>query len=131
MVDGDKSVMGYMYEAMDKAEKFIHAHYENKGDEGYENWLLLWRVVDDQWKNTLLPLVTLYLYQLNSDVCLGRGVIFLFFRPRMGVLYTFSKGWLWSDPLIFSLGVLWLNGIVDYALLGFLTLGLVSRALKG
>ena len=49
----------------------------------------------------------------------------------MGELYTFSKEWLWPDPLILSLGVLWLNGIVDCPLLGFLTLGLVSGAPRG
>ena len=34
MVDGDKPVMGYLYEAMDRAKEAIHAYYEDKGDEG-------------------------------------------------------------------------------------------------
>ena len=43
---------------------------------------------------------------------------------------AFSEWWSWSDPLVL-LGVLWLNGNVDFPLLGFLTLGLVFGAPKG
>ena len=39
--------------------------------------------------------------------------------------------WSCLGPLVLPLGVLWLNGIVDFPLLGFLTLGLVSRAPRG
>ena len=73
----------------------------------------------------LMQGVTMYLYQLTSYVYLGREVVCIFFRPMMGVLYAFFEGWLWMDSLIFSLGVLWLNGIVEFPLLGFLTLGMV------
>ena len=48
----------------------------------------------------------------------------------MDVVNT-SEGWLWSDPLVLPLGVLWLNGTVDYTLLGFLTPRLVSKAPRG
>ena len=73
----------------------------------------------------------MYLYQLTSYVYPGQGVVFLFFRPMMGVLYAFSKGWLWPNPLVLSLGELWLNGIVQCTLFGFLTLRLVFRAPRG
>ena len=35
------------------------------------------------------------------------------------------------DPLILSLGVLWLNGVVDCLILGLVALGLVSGAPNG
>ena len=48
----------------------------------------------------------------------------------MDVVSTF-EGWLWLDLLVFPLGVLWLNGIVDCPLMGFLTLGFVTEAPRG
>lgn len=46
LVDGHKPTMGYLYEAMDRAKESIRAYYEDKGDEGYERQLLIWRVID-------------------------------------------------------------------------------------
>jgi hypothetical protein len=34
LVDGEKSTMGYLYEAMDRAKEAIYRYYENKGEEG-------------------------------------------------------------------------------------------------
>ena len=36
-----------------------------------------------------------------------------------GCYPTVSKEWLWLDPLVLPLVVLWLNGIFDCTLLGF------------
>jgi hypothetical protein len=36
LVDGDKIVIGYLYEAIDTIEEAIHSYYEYKGDGGYE-----------------------------------------------------------------------------------------------
>jgi len=36
LVDVDKLIMGYLYEAMDSAKESICAYHEDKGDEGYE-----------------------------------------------------------------------------------------------
>eukprot|EP00253_Pinus_taeda_P002491 PITA_02491 len=36
LVDGEKPVMGYLYEAMDRAKEAICAYYADKGDEGLE-----------------------------------------------------------------------------------------------
>jgi len=47
---------------------------------------------------------------------------------RRGVIQQWCS---WLGTLILPLGVVWLNGTADFPLLGFLTLGLVSRALKG
>ena len=53
LVDGDKSAMGYLYEAMDRAKEPICAYYEDKEDEGHERILLIWKVIDERWNNTL------------------------------------------------------------------------------
>ena len=50
------------------------------------------------------------------------------FFTRRGVI---QQWWSWLGTLILPLGVVWLNGTTDFPLLGFSTLGLVSRALKG
>jgi hypothetical protein len=44
---GDKPVMGYLYEAMDRAEEAICAYYDDKGDDGFEKLLdfLAWEVL--------------------------------------------------------------------------------------
>ena len=47
LVDGYKPIMGYLYEAIDRAKKSIHAYYEEKGDQGYERRLLIWKVIDE------------------------------------------------------------------------------------
>jgi len=53
MVDGDKPVMGYLYEAMEKAKEAIRAYYEDKGDEGLKKQQVVWRVIDERWNYTL------------------------------------------------------------------------------
>jgi hypothetical protein len=35
LVDGDKLAMGYLYEAMDRANEVIHQYYEDKAEEGF------------------------------------------------------------------------------------------------
>eukprot|EP00253_Pinus_taeda_P016504 PITA_16504 len=45
--------MGYLYEAMDRAKEAIRAYYVDKGDEGLEKQQVIWRVIDQQWNNTL------------------------------------------------------------------------------
>lgn len=35
LVDGEKSIIGYLYEAMDKAKGTIHRYYEDKGEEAF------------------------------------------------------------------------------------------------
>ena len=47
LVDGEKPVIGYLYEAIDRAKESIRAYYEDKGDEGYERRLLIWKVIDE------------------------------------------------------------------------------------
>jgi hypothetical protein len=34
-----------------------NAYYDDKGDDGFEKWLLIWRVIDDKWNNTLPRLI--------------------------------------------------------------------------
>ena len=53
LVDGEKPAMGYLYESMDSAKESIRAYYEDRGDEGYERRLLIWKVIDERWNNTL------------------------------------------------------------------------------
>eukprot|EP00253_Pinus_taeda_P012462 PITA_12462 len=45
--------MDYLYEAMDRAKESIRAYYDDKGDEGFQKQLLLWKVIDERWNNTL------------------------------------------------------------------------------
>eukprot|EP00253_Pinus_taeda_P010935 PITA_10935 len=47
LLDGDKTAMGYLYEAMDRAKEAIRAYYEYKGDEGLEKQQVIWRVIDE------------------------------------------------------------------------------------
>jgi hypothetical protein len=42
LVDGDKPVMGYLYEAMDRAKEAICAYFDDKGDDGFEKRLQIW-----------------------------------------------------------------------------------------
>ena len=46
--EGDKPVMGYLYEAMDKAKEAINAYYEDKGEEGQAKQQLIWEVIDQR-----------------------------------------------------------------------------------
>lgn len=52
LVDGNKPVMGYLYEAMVRAKEAIHIYYEDKGDGGCEKRLLIWKVIDEQRDKT-------------------------------------------------------------------------------
>ena len=47
LVDGEKLAMGYLYEAMDRAKESIWAHYDDKGDEGFQEQIILWEVIDE------------------------------------------------------------------------------------
>ena len=47
LVDGYKPTMGYLYEAMHRAKESICVYYEDKGYEGYEERLLIWKVIDE------------------------------------------------------------------------------------
>ena len=79
LVDGDKLAMGYLYEAMNRANKSICAYYEDKGDEGdegYERRLLIWKVIDERWNNTLhRPIHAAGIY-LNTAVFYSCGFRF-------------------------------------------------------
>ena len=39
--------MGYLYESMDRDKESIHTYYQDKGDDGFEEQLLIWRVIDE------------------------------------------------------------------------------------
>jgi hypothetical protein len=53
LVDGDKPAMGYLYEAMDRDKEAIRTIYDDKGDDGSDKRLLIWKVIDEGWNNTL------------------------------------------------------------------------------
>ena len=53
LVDGEKPAMGYLYEAMDRAKEAIRSYYDDKGDEGFQKQLLVWKMIDERWNNTL------------------------------------------------------------------------------
>ena len=73
-----------------------------------------------------LPAVMLHPYPTHLQMCpKEREPIFF---TRRGVIEQWQS---WMGPLVLPLGLLWLNGVVDFPLLGFLTLGLVSRAPRG
>ena len=76
LVDGDKPTMGYLYEAMDRAKESIRAYYEDKMDEGYERRLLIWKVIDERWNNTLHCLIHVVGIYLNPVYSYSCGFIF-------------------------------------------------------
>jgi hypothetical protein len=53
LVDSDKPVMGYLYEAMDKAKEAIRAYYVGKGSHGFQRQMLLWDLIDTRWTGML------------------------------------------------------------------------------
>jgi hypothetical protein len=53
LVDGDKPVMGYLYEAMDKAKESIRAYYEGKGTPGFNRQMMIWDLIDSRWTGML------------------------------------------------------------------------------
>ncbi len=72
LVDGEKPTMGYLYEAMDRANESIRAYYDDKGDERFQRQLLLWGVIDERWNNTLHHLIHaagIYLSPAFSYAC--------------------------------------------------------------
>eukprot|EP00253_Pinus_taeda_P016967 PITA_16967 len=68
--------MGYLYETMDRAKESIRAYYDDKGDERFQKQLLLWKVIDEQWNNTLYrPIHAAGIY-LNPAFSYPCGFIF-------------------------------------------------------
>ena len=76
LVDGEKPAIGYLYEAMIRAKKYIHAYYEDKGDQGQERQQMIWGVIDARWKHTLhRPIHVARLY-LNPTFAYSYGFRF-------------------------------------------------------
>jgi hypothetical protein len=72
LVDGDKLVMGYLYEAMDKAKESIWAYYEGKGTPGYNRLMMIWDLIDSRWIEMLhrpIHAVALFLNPAFSYKC--------------------------------------------------------------
>ena len=63
MVDGDKPIMGYIYEAMDLAKEAIKRRY---GDEE-ENYMPLWDIIDACWDRQLHSPLHVAGYFLNPQ----------------------------------------------------------------
>jgi hypothetical protein len=42
LVDGEKPIMGYLHEVMDRAKEAIRTYYEDEGDEGLGKQLFIW-----------------------------------------------------------------------------------------
>jgi hypothetical protein len=76
LVDGDKPAMGYLYEAMDRAKESICAYYDDKGDDGFEKRVLIWRVIDDWWNNTVHHLIHAARIYLNPAFSYSYGFRF-------------------------------------------------------
>jgi hypothetical protein len=53
LVDSDKTTMGYLYEAMDRAKEAIRAYYVGKGNHGFRRQMLLWDSIDTRWTGML------------------------------------------------------------------------------
>jgi hypothetical protein len=49
LVDSDKPIMGYLYEAMHKAKEAIWAYYVGKGSHRFHRQMLLWNLIDTRW----------------------------------------------------------------------------------
>jgi hypothetical protein len=49
MLDGDKTTMGFIYEAMDQAKEAIKEAYHRKR----QMYLPLWRIIDERWNKQL------------------------------------------------------------------------------
>ena len=94
MVDGDKSAMGYIYEAMDLAKEAIKRRY---GDEGAK-YMPLWDIINASWDRQLhSPLHVVgyflnpqYFYnknKFNKDEEVRRGLMICIERcfPNQGV----------------------------------------------
>ena len=82
MVDGEKPVMGYIYESMDLAKEAIKAKYQN--DE--TKYMPLWDIIDERWDRQLHSplhaagyfLNPAYFYdktKLSEDGEVGRGLM--------------------------------------------------------
>jgi hypothetical protein len=76
LVDGDKPVMGYLYEAMDRVKEAIRAYYDDKGDDGFQRQLHIWGVIDHRWNNTLHHLIHVAGIYLNPAFSYSCSFIF-------------------------------------------------------
>jgi hypothetical protein len=47
LVDGENLIMGYLYDAMDRANEAIYKYYEDKGEEGLTKRAHIWCVIDE------------------------------------------------------------------------------------
>ena len=61
MVDGEKNVMGYLYEAMDRAKEAIQHYY--RGDAN--RFAPIWNIIDRRWNNQLHEPIHAIGYFLN------------------------------------------------------------------
>eukprot|EP00253_Pinus_taeda_P009041 PITA_09041 len=76
LVDGDKPIMGYLYEAMDRAKESIHIYYDDKGDEGFEKQQLIWDVIDERWNNAIHRPIHFAGIYLNPTFSYSYGFLF-------------------------------------------------------
>ena len=76
LVDGNKPVMGYLYEAMDRAKECIRSYYDDKGNEGFEKQQLIWTMIDEGWNNTLHHLIHAAGIYLNPTFSYSCGFFF-------------------------------------------------------
>jgi hypothetical protein len=53
LVDSNKTAMGYLYGAMDRAKIAIRAYYVGKGSHGFRRQMLLWDFIDTRWTGML------------------------------------------------------------------------------
>jgi hypothetical protein len=42
-----------LYEVVDRVKETICTYYDDQGNDGFEKRLLIWRVIDKRWNNTL------------------------------------------------------------------------------
>jgi hypothetical protein len=68
--------MGYLYEATNRTKESIRSYYKDKGDDGFEKRLLIWRVIDERWNNTLHPLIHATGIYLNPTFSYSCGLRF-------------------------------------------------------
>eukprot|EP00253_Pinus_taeda_P032126 PITA_32126 len=72
LVDGEKPVMPYLYEGMDRAKEAIHSYYADKGSAGLDRQMMLWDVIDSRWIGMLhrpIHAATLFLNPTFSYKC--------------------------------------------------------------
>eukprot|EP00253_Pinus_taeda_P019201 PITA_19201 len=120
LIDEDKLVMSYLYEAMDMAKESIRSYYDDKGDEGFEKQQILWEVIDERWNNTFHRLIHATGIYLNPTFSYSCG--FLFDVEVMDGFFTcfqrmvpspaeraeFSKKWRYTGWRVAHLALTWL-----------------------